>query len=52
MVRLPLRLDEAGQVIGGKAEAGNVYRLLHHMFRKALVWELRAKEAVNPLANV
>lgn len=33
---MPLRLDEAGQVIGGKAEAGNVYRLLHDMFRKAL----------------
>jgi hypothetical protein len=32
VVRAPLRLDAAGQVIGGKAEAGNLYRLLHHMF--------------------
>src|SRR5258708_27846007 len=36
VVRAPLRLDAAGRVIGGKAEAGNVYRLLHHLFRKAL----------------
>jgi hypothetical protein len=38
VVRAPLRLDGAGQVIGGKAEAGNLYRLLHHMFHKALQW--------------
>ncbi|HEY1430410.1 MAG TPA: tyrosine-type recombinase/integrase [Stellaceae bacterium] len=52
VVRAPLRLDPAGQVIGGKAEAGNLYRLLHHMFRKALQWKLRAKEASNPLESV
>jgi integrase len=52
VVRAPLRLDAAGQVIGGKAEAGNVYRLLHHMFRKALGWGLCPKEAGNPLENV
>jgi integrase len=52
VVRAPLRLDAAGQVIGGKAEAGNLYRLLHHMFRKALQWSLRAKEAGNPLESV
>lgn len=52
VVRVPLRLDSAGQVIGGKAEAGNVYRLLHHMFRKALGWKLRSKELGNPLENV
>ena len=52
MVRAPLRLDEAGQVVSGKAEAGNIYRLLHHMFRKAIGWKLRAKEAGNPLENV
>jgi integrase len=52
VVRAPLRLDDAGRVIGGKAEAGNIYRLLHHMFRKALGWGLRAKEAGNPLENV
>src|SRR4029077_16754409 len=36
IVRTPLRLDAAGLVIGGKAEAANLYRLLHHMFRKSL----------------
>jgi integrase len=51
-VRAPLRLDDAGQVIGGKAEAGNTYRLLHHMFSKALGWRLRQKELGNPLENV
>jgi integrase len=52
VVRAPLRLDASGQVIGGKAEAGNIYRLLHHMFGKALQWQLRAKEAGNPLEGV
>ncbi|HWX29714.1 MAG TPA: site-specific integrase [Steroidobacteraceae bacterium] len=52
VVRAPLRLDSGGQVIGGKAEAGNVYRLLHHMFQKALLWRLRPKEAGNPLEGV
>ena len=52
VVRAPLRLDAAGQVIGGKAEAGNLYRLLHHMFHKALQWKLHPKEAGNPLESV
>ena len=52
VVRAPLRLDATARVIGGKAEAGNTYRLLHHMFSKALGWGLRAKEAGNPLENV
>jgi integrase len=52
VVRAPLRLSDSGQVIGGKAEAGNIYRLLHHMFSKALRWGLRAKEAGNPLESV
>jgi integrase len=52
VVRAPLRLDAAGQVIGGKAEAGNLYRLLHHMFHKAMQWKLRPKEAGNPLESV
>jgi integrase len=52
VVRAPLRLDAAGQVIGGKAEAGNLYRLLHHMFHKALQWKLRPREAGNPLESV
>jgi len=52
VVRAPLRLDEAGQVIGGKAEAANLYRLLHHMFRKALQWNMRPRELGNPLESV
>jgi integrase len=52
VVRAPLRLDAVGQVIGGKGEAGNLYRLLHHMFNKALHWKLRSKEAGNPLESV
>lgn len=52
VVRAPLRLDAAGQAVGGKAEAGNVYRLLHHLFRKALAWGLRPRELGNPLETV
>jgi integrase len=52
VVRASLRLDTAGRVIGGRAEAANVYRLIHHMFRKALAWQLRAREAGNPLENL
>jgi integrase len=52
VVRASLRLDAAGRVVGGRAAAGNVYRLLHHMFRKALQWKLRAREAGDPLENV
>jgi integrase len=52
VVRTALQLDAAGRVIGGRAEAGNAYRLLHHLFRKALAWGLRPKEAGNPLENV
>jgi len=52
VVRAPLRFDASGLVIGGKAEAGNLYRLLHHMFHKALQWHLRAKDAGNPLESV
>src|SRR5712691_6022355 len=51
VVRAPLRLEATGRVIGGKAEAGNLYRLLHHLFRKALAWGLRPKDLGNPLDN-
>jgi integrase len=52
VVRAPLRLDSSGRIVGGKAEAGNLYRLLHHLFRNALAWRLRPKELGNPLDNV
>ena len=34
VVRAALQLDAAGRVIGGRAEAGNAYRLLHHCSAK------------------
>jgi integrase len=52
IVRAPLRLDANGQVFAGKAAAGDLYRLLHHLFKKSLVWRLRSKELGNPLENV
>ena len=52
VVRAPLRLGASGQAVGGKAEAGNVYRLLHHLFRKALAWGLRLRELGNPLETI
>ena len=52
IVRAPYRLDEVGRIIRGRAEARNLYRLLHHMFRKALVWGLRQKDLGNPLENM
>ena len=51
-MRAPLRLDDAGAVVGGKGEAANIYRLLHHMFSKALAWKLRPRELGNPLENI
>lgn len=39
-------------MIGGRAAAGNLYRLLHHMFAKALHWGLRPRELGNPLESV
>jgi integrase len=52
VVRAPLRLDAKGRVIGGKAAAANLHRLIHHMFKKGLQWKLRPKELGNPLENV
>jgi integrase len=52
VVRAPLRLDDAGAVIGGRAAAGNLYRLLHHMFSRAIVWKLRQRELGNPLDSI
>jgi integrase len=52
IVRSPLRLDADGRITGGKAEAGNLYRLLHHLFAKALIWKLRPRELGNPLEGI
>ncbi len=52
VVRSVLRLDNAGSVIGGRAQAGNMYRLLHHLFGKALAWKLRQRDLGNPLDDI
>jgi integrase len=52
VVRAPLRLNATDQVIGGKAAAANLYRLVHHMFKHALRWKLRGRELGNPLEHM
>jgi integrase len=52
LVHAPFKFDKAGQVVGGKAEAANIYRFLHHLFVKANAWGLRPQELGNPLQNV
>jgi integrase len=52
LVREAMRVDDEGQIIGGRAAAGNVYRLMHHMFAKALAWGMRPRELGNPLETV
>ena len=52
IVRAPLRLDADGRIVGGKAEAGNLYRTLHHLFAKSLIWKLRPRELGNPLEGI
>jgi len=49
IVQGALRVDARGTVTGGKAAAGNLYRLLHHLFAKALAWRLRPLELGHPL---
>src|SRR6516164_310374 len=52
VVRAPLRLNATNQVIGGKAAAANLYRLVHHMFKHALQWKLRGRELGNPVEHM
>ena len=53
IVRAPLHFHpRTGQVAGGKGEAGNLYRLLHHMFAKALAWRMRPPELGHPLDGI
>jgi hypothetical protein len=51
IVHSPMRII-SGQVVSGRGAAGNLYRLLHHMFAKALVWKMRPRELGNPLEGV
>jgi integrase len=52
IIRAPLRFDAKGGVVGGKGEAGNQYRLLHHLFAKALAWRMRPLELGHPLDGI
>jgi hypothetical protein len=52
ILRLPLRFDSKGQLVGGKGESGNLYRLLHHLFARALAWRVRPLELGHPLDGI
>jgi integrase len=52
IVRGPVKLDDEGRPVRGRGAAGNLYRLLHHLFAKALVWGMRPRELGNPLENL
>ncbi len=52
IVRAPFQFDEAGRIVKGQAEAANLYRLLHHLFSKALAWGMRPRGEGNPLETV
>jgi integrase len=52
VIRSPLRFDDEGRVVKGRAEAGNLYRLLHHLFRKAISWKIRNRELGDPLESI
>jgi Arm DNA-binding domain len=52
IVRAPLRVDAKGRVTGGKGEAANLHRLLHHLFSKALAWRMRPLELGHPLDGI
>ena len=41
IVNAPLRRDKNGLVVKGKGEAGNLYRLLRSLMKKAEKWKLR-----------
>jgi integrase len=52
VVRSPLKLNAAGRIVKGNAQAGNLYRFLHAMFNKAQAWGWRARALGNPLEEV
>ncbi|MFZ4860477.1 MAG: tyrosine-type recombinase/integrase, partial [Desulfuromonadaceae bacterium] len=49
LIRSVQKVDKAGNVTHGKAEAANIYRLLRHVFNKALAWKVRPIAAGNPV---
>jgi integrase len=52
IVTAPYKRDGDDMVIGGKGEAGNLYRLMHHMFTMAIAWKLRDRALGNPLEDL
>jgi hypothetical protein len=52
IVTAPYKRDANDMVISGKGEAGNLYRLMHHMFTMAIMWKLRDRALGNPLENI
>ena len=52
LVHEAFQLGANGRVVAGRGAAGNLYRLLHHMFSKALAWGMRPRNLGNPLENV
>ncbi len=49
LIRSIQKFDKDGNVTHGKAEAANVYRLLRHLFNKALIWKVRPAAGGNPV---
>ncbi len=52
IVRDTMQLDGEGRAVRGRGAAGNFYRLMHHLFAKALAWGMRSRELGNPLENL
>jgi integrase len=52
IIRGALVCDKSGNIVSGRGAAGNLYRLCHHMFAKALLWGMRPRELGNPLEGV
>jgi integrase len=52
IVRQPLKLGSDGEIIAGKAESANFWRLLSHLFRKATEWGMRPRALAPVLEGV
>jgi hypothetical protein len=52
IIRGALRFNVKGELVGGRGAAGNLYRLLHHLFSKALAWRMRPLELGHPLDGI
>ena len=52
IIRGAMLTDKKGNIVAGRGTAGNLYRLLRHMFSKAILWRLRQRELGNPLEGI